>query len=82
MTMLTSHYMQDIEALCDRVIIIDHGRIFFDGPLHAIIDRFSGSKILSLTFAQAAQTDFSAVRRSNRADAGLCAAESAACESN
>ncbi len=58
-TMLTSHYMQDIEALCDRVIIIDHGRIFFDGPLHAIIDRFSGSKILSLTFAQTAQTDFS-----------------------
>ena len=32
-TMLTSHYMQDIEELCQRVIIIDHGRIFFDGPL-------------------------------------------------
>ena len=31
--MLTSHYMQDIEELCDRVIIIDHGKIFFDGPL-------------------------------------------------
>ncbi|MBA3881129.1 MAG: ABC transporter ATP-binding protein [Chthoniobacterales bacterium] len=58
-TMLTSHYMQDIEELCHRVIIIDHGRIFFDGPLHSIIDRFSGSKILSLTFAETAQTDFS-----------------------
>ena len=32
-TMLTSHYMQDIEELCQRVIIIDDGRIFFDGPL-------------------------------------------------
>src|SRR5206468_1162716 len=31
--MLTSHYMEDIEELCHRVIIIDHGRIFFDGPL-------------------------------------------------
>ena len=41
-TMLTSHYMQDIEELCHRVIIIDHGKIFFDGPLSAIIDRFSG----------------------------------------
>src|SRR5437868_902392 len=43
-TMLTSHYMQDIEALCERVIIIDHGKIFFDGPLDAIIDRFSSAK--------------------------------------
>jgi len=30
-TLLTSHYMQDIEELCDRVIIIDHGQVFFDG---------------------------------------------------
>ncbi len=59
-TMLTSHYMQDIEELCDRVIVIDHGKIFFDGPLNSIIDRFSGSKILSLTFEQPATRDFSA----------------------
>ena len=58
-TMLTSHYMQDIEALCQRVIIIDHGRIFFDGELDEIIDRFSGSKILSLTFEKPLQRDFS-----------------------
>jgi ABC-2 type transport system ATP-binding protein len=57
-TMLTSHYMQDIEELCHRVIIIDHGKIFFDGPLNAIIDRFSGSKILSLTFEDRAERDF------------------------
>ncbi len=57
--MLTSHYMQDIEELCQRVIIIDHGRIFFDGPLSQIIDRFSGFKILSLTFAEVAERDFS-----------------------
>src|ERR1700694_4170769 len=60
-TMLTSHYMQDIEELCDRVIIIDHGKIFFDGPLNSIIDRFSGYKIISLTFAQPAERDFSAL---------------------
>jgi ABC-2 type transport system ATP-binding protein len=59
-TMLTSHYMQDIEELCHRVIIIDHGKIFFDGPLSQIIDRFSGHKILSLTFEQRAARDFSA----------------------
>jgi ABC-2 type transport system ATP-binding protein len=59
-TMLTSHYMQDIEALCHRVIIIDHGKIFFDGPLTAIIDRFSGHKILRLTFEKQVTRDFSA----------------------
>jgi ABC-2 type transport system ATP-binding protein len=59
-TMLTSHYMQDIEELCERVIIIDHGKIFFDGPLDEIIDRFSGYKILSLTFSEAATRDFGA----------------------
>ncbi|MGI9087961.1 MAG: ABC transporter ATP-binding protein [Chthoniobacterales bacterium] len=59
-TMLTSHYMQDIEELCHRVIIIDHGKIFFDGPLDEIIDRFSIAKILSLTFAEKAERDFSA----------------------
>ncbi|MEO6872604.1 MAG: ABC transporter ATP-binding protein [Chthoniobacterales bacterium] len=57
-TMLTSHYMQDIEELCDRVIVIDHGRIFFDGPLSDIIDRFSGHKIISLTFEEKQERDF------------------------
>ena len=31
--LLTSHYMADIQELCERVIIIDHGKIFFDGKL-------------------------------------------------
>src|SRR6202043_2574896 len=60
-TMLTSHYMQDIEELCDRVIIIDHGKIFFDGPLDSIIDRFSGSKIISLTFETPGDRDFASL---------------------
>ncbi len=49
-TMLTSHYMQDIEELCARVIIIDAGKIFYDGPLSAIIDRFATHKIVGLAF--------------------------------
>jgi ABC-2 type transport system ATP-binding protein len=57
-TMLTSHYMQDIEALCERVIIIDEGRLFFDGPLTGIIDRFATHKIVSLTFAEVVHGDF------------------------
>ena len=59
-TLLTSHYMQDIEELCHRVLVIDHGKIFFDGPLAEIVDRFSGYKILSLTFENEAKRDLSA----------------------
>src|SRR5438876_58457 len=58
-TLLTSHYMQDIEELCHRVLVIDHGKIFFDGPLEEIVDRFSGYKILSLTFEKEATRDLS-----------------------
>ncbi len=57
-TMLTSHYMQDIEELCQRVIIIDRGRIFFDGPLSDIIDRFATHKIVEITFSAMPAGDF------------------------
>ncbi len=47
---LTSHYMQDIEALCDRVMVIGHGRLIHDGPLQSIVNKFAGYKILTLHF--------------------------------
>ena len=59
-TVLTSHYMGDIEALCPRVIIIDHGKIFFDGPLAKVIARFATHKLVGLTFADSAPRDLSA----------------------
>ncbi|MGB0716507.1 MAG: ABC transporter ATP-binding protein [Phycisphaerae bacterium] len=48
--MLTSHYMQDVEAICDRVIVINHGRIVHDGGLQAMKDRFADYKILRIQF--------------------------------
>ena len=48
-TLLTSHYMQDIEALCERVVIIDHGQVFFDGALADIITRLATHKVITLT---------------------------------
>ena len=45
---LTSHYMADIQELCERVIIIDHGKLFFDGKLSAIVDRFADSKLVKI----------------------------------
>ncbi len=47
---LTSHYMEDVEALCKRVIIIDHGQIIFDGALQSLIDEHAKHKILTITF--------------------------------
>ncbi|HXI73689.1 MAG TPA: ATP-binding cassette domain-containing protein [Verrucomicrobiae bacterium] len=46
--LLTSHYMADIQALCERVIIIDHGKIFFDGKLSEIVDRFADFKFVTI----------------------------------
>ncbi|MGP8198708.1 MAG: ATP-binding cassette domain-containing protein [Limisphaerales bacterium] len=48
--LLTSHYMTDIQELCRRVIIIDHGKIFFDGLLSDVIDRFADFKIVTISW--------------------------------
>lgn len=48
---LTSHYMADIQELCRRVIIIDHGKLFFDGQLAEIVDRFANFKLLTIQCA-------------------------------
>jgi ABC-2 type transport system ATP-binding protein len=50
-TLLTSHYMQDIEELCKRVILIDHGKIFFDGSLEDVVNRFTLTKIIEADFS-------------------------------
>jgi ABC-2 type transport system ATP-binding protein len=48
---LTTHDLGDIEELCRRVIIIDSGRIIYDGPLSTIKERFG--KYRTLTFETA-----------------------------
>ena len=50
-TILTSHYLQDIESLCKRVIIIDHGRIIHDGSWDQIVRDFSDCKEIVLRFS-------------------------------
>ena len=48
---LTSHYMEDVKELCDRVIIIDHGKILYDGKLAKVIDTYARNKILTVIFS-------------------------------
>lgn len=49
--LLTSHYMQDVEELCDRVIVIHHGTIIFKGSLEELSRKFSDVRRIRLTFS-------------------------------
>lgn len=50
--LLTSHYMRDVEALCSRVLVINHGRLVYDGPLARIVEQFGQHKVVKLQFAE------------------------------
>lgn len=53
--LLTSHYMADIQELCERVIIIDRGAISFDGRLSGVVDRFADFKLVTIQCEVAAR---------------------------
>ena len=55
--LLTSHYMRDVEALCDRVLVITRGTLVYDGPLSGIVEKFSESKLVRLQFEELAPDD-------------------------
>src|SRR5919199_4383543 len=44
--LLPSHYMDDIEELCPRVLLIDHGRLHFDGPLGSLVEQAAPRKLI------------------------------------
>lgn len=49
---LTSHNMDDVKELCERVIIIDQGEIIFDGKLSEIVTKFAKDKIIEVLFGK------------------------------
>jgi ABC-2 type transport system ATP-binding protein len=48
--LLTSHYMADVTALADRVLVIDAGELIFDGDIARLVERESPHKLLKLRF--------------------------------
>lgn len=50
--LLTTHDLQDVEKLCERVMIIDHGRLLFDGSLALLLARFGGKRELVVELAE------------------------------
>ncbi|HVK34328.1 MAG TPA: ATP-binding cassette domain-containing protein, partial [Microlunatus sp.] len=44
--LLTTHDMSDIERLCDRVLVVDHGRLVYDGTLPGLAQRVALQRVL------------------------------------
>jgi ABC-2 type transport system ATP-binding protein len=50
---LTSHYMADITALCDRVLLIHQGSLIYDGSLNGLLERFAPCKQVTVELEKA-----------------------------
>lgn len=50
--LLTSHYMEDVRALAKRVIIINRGKIIYDGKLDLLVKKFAKYKVLSVVLEE------------------------------
>src|SRR4030066_1390613 len=49
--LLTSHYMRDVERLCNRVVVISNGRIIYDGSVDDLMHSYADHKIIRLRFS-------------------------------
>jgi len=45
---LTSHYMSDVKKLCRRIIIINKGKLIYDGNLESLVEKYADTKIITL----------------------------------
>ena len=69
--LLTSHYMDDIVALCKRVIVIHHGKLLYDGGLADLAERMAPYKLVAATLRNgAASADLSRYGEVVARDAG------------
>jgi ABC-2 type transport system ATP-binding protein len=55
--LLTSHYMADITALCDRVLVIHEGQLIYDGSLDGLVDRFAPCRAVQVELSRAYSAD-------------------------
>lgn len=50
--LLTTHDLTDIEALCQRVVLLDQGKIIYDGALSSLKDKWGEGKTIHIEFAE------------------------------
>lgn len=48
---LTTHDMDDVERLCERVLVVDHGRLAYDGALSGLVGRVGAQRVLVVDLA-------------------------------
>jgi ABC-2 type transport system ATP-binding protein len=49
---LTTHYMDEAEKLCDRILVVDHGRAIAEGTPRELIRSLGGDHVVEITVAQ------------------------------
>ena len=54
---LTTHYMDEAEQLCDRLVVMDHGKFVAEGTPRELIAQFSTAEVLELRFASGLMDD-------------------------
>jgi len=57
--LLTSHYMADVTALCDRILIIHHGQLKYDGGITSLSRRIAPFKLIGVMLAESNGHDLS-----------------------
>src|SRR6185369_15494535 len=57
--LLTSHYMADVTALCERIIIIHHGQLKYDGAINDLARRIAPFKLIGVSLHGGADVDLS-----------------------
>ena len=57
--LLTSHYMADVTALCERIIIIHHGKLKYDGGIGNLSRRIAPFKLIGVVLEKAEEYDLS-----------------------
>jgi ABC-2 type transport system ATP-binding protein len=68
---LTSHYMEDVARLCPRVVVIDRGKIVYDGGLDALVAQTRPDKRIVLRFSRSVDAaDLAAMGKLVHHDAG------------
>ncbi len=68
---LTTHDLADIEELCDRIMMIDQGKIIYDGNLETIKAKFGSKKIVCFTLKNDADIDLKVFETLKQKDADL-----------
>lgn len=53
--LLTSHYMEDIRALCDRSVVINHGQKIYDGETEELFEKYQRDRQVTLSFDRAVE---------------------------